>query len=374
MSVLMKGYAAAVTGHVGSIKRALNESGWLDEDVIAAGELRQGKPLSVAGMISGTAVFELARRRSKALPRHFVLAITQQRVVAFRAISTGDDNDSQTEAHTVRIRPGECGAWPRACVRIVDLPDGAQSAGGTLELSETERVPVATMGGDPNTDELISVLGGGVLGLSDGSPIGSPKRQRRLANRESLLRASSVDSADDATYAADAARGRPDFDLTGWAGRRGLSFRGSPPQGGHLSVTCPWSEELLFNVVRGNWSSGSYGVLCHEARLYEDDARGYFRGSQEQRVGDNMAGFLLDSLMPIPLPLGGQGQQYFKVPYTSVGTRVPHLATLTGLHVRWLRRATLVSRCALARERGGSRPVFRIGAPGTPHCGGGSTD
>ena len=70
----------------GSIKRALNESGCLDEEVIAAGELMQGVEPSLVSMVTGLALIELARpRRSKSLPRNFVLAVTADRVVAFKA-------------------------------------------------------------------------------------------------------------------------------------------------------------------------------------------------------------------------------------------------------------------------------------------------
>jgi hypothetical protein len=61
----------------GAIKRALNESGWLGDEVIAAGQLRQGKAPSLVAMVTGWALVELLRpRRSKSLPRQFVLAST----------------------------------------------------------------------------------------------------------------------------------------------------------------------------------------------------------------------------------------------------------------------------------------------------------
>src|SRR5687767_7178394 len=108
---------------LGAIKQALNESGWLDGEVVAAGDLRQGKPLTITSMITGTALIELARpRRSKSLPRHFVLAATADRVVAFKALgyTVGEDSDA---TYMLKIKPGECGSWPRASVRMLDLPD-----------------------------------------------------------------------------------------------------------------------------------------------------------------------------------------------------------------------------------------------------------
>lgn len=62
------------TDSPGAMRRALNESGWVDGEVIAAGDLRQGKEPSVVAMLTGTALIEVLRpRRSKSLPRHFVL-------------------------------------------------------------------------------------------------------------------------------------------------------------------------------------------------------------------------------------------------------------------------------------------------------------
>jgi hypothetical protein len=142
----------------GAIKRALNESGRLQEEVIAAGQLRQGKAPSVIALVTGLALIEMLRpRRSKMLPRQFVLAVTGDRVFAFKA-SGGGDSESNYET---RIKPGERGSWPRELVRLLDLPKGAHSTGGTLELAG-ERIPVsrANLNGDPSTDELIALLSG----------------------------------------------------------------------------------------------------------------------------------------------------------------------------------------------------------------------
>ena len=86
------GDLAVGTGAPGPLKHALNRSGWLDDEVVAAGQLRQVRAPSMASMITGTALIELARpRRSKALPRHFVLAVTTERVVAFKALAGASD-------------------------------------------------------------------------------------------------------------------------------------------------------------------------------------------------------------------------------------------------------------------------------------------
>jgi hypothetical protein len=310
----------------GAIKQALNQSGWIAGEVIAAGQLRQGKAPSSFGLVTGTALVELARpRRSKSLPRHFVLAATADRVVAFKAWSLVMGEETGPEL--VRIKPGVCGSWPRASVRLIDLPDGALSKGATLELEGTERLPVsrAWLDGDPNTDELLELLGG--LSISSAR---SPQQRRAEENRRDLRRASDVRAGEPDELAADAGRGRPAIDLTGWAHRRGLSFRGGAAQSGHLGVTCPWSEDLLFNVVRGRWPAGTHGVLCHEVRLLDIGSAGLFHGGQVIGPHDGVGAVLLDAI--VPLPVGG-GRSFFKVPYTCAGARVPHLATLTGLHV-----------------------------------------
>jgi hypothetical protein len=321
------------TGRLGAIKQALNRSGWLSEEVIAAGELRQGKPPSAVGMITGTALIEFARpRRSKALPRHFVLAITTDRVVAFKA--WGRDGTPESGPYKVQIMPGERGSWPRASVRLTDLPNGAESDRGTLKLGGRERFPVAMLR-DRNTDELIEVLGGD--GMTVEAKSSSPKDARESADRESLRRASEARHADYRELAADAVRTQPDIELTDWAARRGLDFRGSVAQGGHLSVTCPWSKGLLFNVVRGPWPGGTYGVLCHEARICEADAPGFFHGGGVVGGQTDDRWTIMDEVNPLffsPRDFRTtSGRRYFKVPYTAAGTRVPHLATVTGLHV-----------------------------------------
>ena len=329
---------SVVPGSLGAIKQALNASGWLDEEVIAAGELRQGTPLTMLGMVTGAAAVQLLRpRRSKSLPRHFVLAATADRIVAFKASGGGGDSDGGGP-YFVKISPGERGSWPRASVRMVDLPDGGRSKGGTLELAGTERLPVARSGfdRDPDTDELIDLLGGGVVGTREVS--GRERRHRE--DQDDLRRASAVRLHDFRELAADAVRGRPDTDLAGWADRRRLHFRGTVALAGLLSVTCPWSEDLLFNVVRGRWPGGTDGVVCHEARIYGAGAEGFFHPREwngGERNGSRIVGAIdvIADLSGHPLPLmsGGGGELYFKAPYTSAGARVPHLATVTGLHV-----------------------------------------
>jgi hypothetical protein len=140
----------------GAIKQALNQSGWLSDEVIAAGQLRQGTAPSLAAMVTGLALIRMLRpRRSKSLPAQFALAITANRILAFKA-SGGGDSESNYE---LWIKPGACGSWPRELVRLVDLTEGSKSKGGVLDLAG-ERISVArvNLNGDPSTDEFMEAL------------------------------------------------------------------------------------------------------------------------------------------------------------------------------------------------------------------------
>ena len=146
-------------GVPGALRRRLNESGWLTDEVVAAGTFEQGTPPSLLGLVTGAALIEVARgQRSKALPREFALAVTADRVVAF-AISPWKEGDAVTDSvAAIRIKPGECGSWPRGSVRLTDLHQRAGTQGATLELAGAEPFPVMT---DPNfgADELIELHG-----------------------------------------------------------------------------------------------------------------------------------------------------------------------------------------------------------------------
>jgi hypothetical protein len=142
-----------------AIKRALNESGWVDDEVLAAGDLRQGTEPSLASMLTGTALIEVLRpRRSKSLPRHFVLAVTRDRVVAFKTLSSGDD--TANPVYELWIRPDAFRSWPRGLVRLVDLTPakGIKSTAATLELDGLEKVDVFATGNDPSTRQLFELL------------------------------------------------------------------------------------------------------------------------------------------------------------------------------------------------------------------------
>jgi hypothetical protein len=163
LTVAIGGRIKVSTGTAGELKRALNASGWLGQEVLAAGHFRQGKSPSMAAMITGAALIEVLRpRRSKLLPRQFVLVATSDRLVAFKALGVGIGEETDIDYHyEVRIKPGEQGSFPRADVSLTDLPKGIESEGGTLVIG-TERIPLVRQAsrGDPNTDELVELLAG----------------------------------------------------------------------------------------------------------------------------------------------------------------------------------------------------------------------
>jgi hypothetical protein len=146
------------TDSPGAIKKALNDGGWVDGLVLAAGDLRQGKEPSLTSMLTGTALVEVLRpRRSKSLPRHLVLALTADRIVAFKALGSGDD---EAGVYELWLRPDEFASWPREAVRLLDAKPGRMSIAATLELDGVERLPVIAPNDDPSTAELLELLGG----------------------------------------------------------------------------------------------------------------------------------------------------------------------------------------------------------------------
>jgi hypothetical protein len=142
-----------------AIRAAMAESGWVDDEVVAAGQLRQGKAPSMAAMMTGAALVEILRpKRSKLLPRHFILVATPTEVLVFKASGGSPDKGGPYE---IRIREGIESRFPRSDVRLTDLEDGASSKGGTLTVGG-ESMPVArpNLSGDPSTDELFRLLSG----------------------------------------------------------------------------------------------------------------------------------------------------------------------------------------------------------------------
>jgi hypothetical protein len=141
----------------GAFRRSLNESGWLADEVVAAGMLQQGSPPSLAALLTGAALLQMARRPSKSLPREFALALTADRVIAF-AMSPWKEGEAVSDSvAVVKIKPGELASWPRESVHLTDLHKRVGTTGGTLHRPGVEPFPV-TCEGDPSTEELIEHL------------------------------------------------------------------------------------------------------------------------------------------------------------------------------------------------------------------------
>jgi hypothetical protein len=133
---------------LGAFARRLNESGWLADEVIAAGMLRQGTPPSPLALVTGMVLLQMARaRRSTALPHEFTLAATAARVVAF-AMSPWKEGDAVTDSGAVvRIKPGERGSWPRGPVQRIRGCGRLESAPAALPIGST---PPNTVARRPN--------------------------------------------------------------------------------------------------------------------------------------------------------------------------------------------------------------------------------
>jgi hypothetical protein len=141
-----------------AVAQSLNESGWLADEVIGAGLLRQGKPPSLAGLLTGAALLSLARARpAQSLPREFALAVTAERVLAFGVSPWKEGEALSDSVAVVRIKPGERGSWPRASARLADVRRRMGTTAAMLQLADIEPFPV-TSDGDPSTRSLIDLL------------------------------------------------------------------------------------------------------------------------------------------------------------------------------------------------------------------------
>jgi hypothetical protein len=143
-------------------RRRLNASGWLDEEVLAAGLITQGKAQSLASMMTGWALVELAKRkRCKSLPREFCLAVTEHSVIALPLNAWSEGSGGEFSGDTVvKVKRDRVGAWKRAEIRVE--PDGRRLrtgySGGTLVLGSGVRVPVTWDADSKQAAELVTLL------------------------------------------------------------------------------------------------------------------------------------------------------------------------------------------------------------------------
>lgn len=135
---------------------ALNEAGWLSEEVRAAAVLRQGHaPSLLAAAIGHGLVSVLRPRRYKALPRTFVLGATANQLVGFRARCITHDEDE----FYVTIWSEPEAAWPRDLVAVEQAKKGI-SANATIRVQGQGEIPV-TESAEGHLEALIAELGSG---------------------------------------------------------------------------------------------------------------------------------------------------------------------------------------------------------------------
>jgi hypothetical protein len=138
-----------------AFKRRLTQSGWFDEEIVAAGMLNQGKAQSLVSMLTGWALVETVRgRRCKALSRDFCLVVTADRVVALDISAVAEGGDGSVLV--VRVERGERGSWSRGSVRIDRDERKLKSGqtGGMLDLPGLGKFPVNW----EDEEELVSLL------------------------------------------------------------------------------------------------------------------------------------------------------------------------------------------------------------------------
>jgi hypothetical protein len=144
-----------------AFRRRLNASGWFDEEVLAGGLLTQGKAQSLASMMTGWALVELAKRkRCKSLPREFCVAVTENSVIALALNAWSESSGGEIASDVVvKVKPERVGSWKRGEIRVEpdhrSLKTGYR--GGTLDLATGESVPV-TWDTGANNDRLIELL------------------------------------------------------------------------------------------------------------------------------------------------------------------------------------------------------------------------
>ena len=92
-----------------AFKRRLTQSGWFDEEIVAAGMLTQGKAQSLVSLLTGWALVEMVRgRRCKSLSRDFCLAVTADRVVALDISAAAEGGEGKDLV--VKVKRGERGS------------------------------------------------------------------------------------------------------------------------------------------------------------------------------------------------------------------------------------------------------------------------
>jgi hypothetical protein len=162
----------------GRLPAALTASGRLEEPVLAAGFLAQGRAPSMASMLTGWVLVELVRsRKTKTVPRQFVVAVTADEVVVFKASGGKGDTSSP---YRVRPKADVFARWPRSAVAVEDLGEDGEEAKDITLVIEGERIAVTRpqLSGDPNTNHLVAVLSGAIEPTEPPADGEDPERRR----------------------------------------------------------------------------------------------------------------------------------------------------------------------------------------------------
>src|SRR5688500_465820 len=110
------------TTRANSYRNGINEAGWIDDHILAAGYLRQGTvPSKWAGNWPGM-INLLRPRRSKKLPREFLLAATGTELLAFKVTQVAHQEGAAYS--WLKILEGVAFRCPIESVSISDLEEG----------------------------------------------------------------------------------------------------------------------------------------------------------------------------------------------------------------------------------------------------------
>jgi hypothetical protein len=145
----------------GDLIRALEDAGWMSEEVRAAALLRQGHSPSMASAMMGHGLVSLLKpRAARELPRTFVLALTAREVVAFKArgVTHGEGSD---EEYYVTIWSEPVARWSADEVGIEPAKKGID-VNAIVRLRGTREIPVS--------EQIDGTLGGLVAGLGPDAP------------------------------------------------------------------------------------------------------------------------------------------------------------------------------------------------------------
>lgn len=82
---------------------------------------------------------------------------------------------------------------------------------------------------------------------------------------------------------ADSKRGYPEADLSSFASRRGMRFRGSQKLGAFMSASPVWTD-YVFNAMDGALPSGRYGLIEHELDRQAIDQDNFEQGGTYHSV------------------------------------------------------------------------------------------